>query len=298
MADRQDADSPWKQILRAYFPEAIAFFFPDIAKLINWQTPPIFLDKEFQQLSPNAEVGKRYAAQLVQVELKRGKSLILLLHLEIQATKEQKFEKRMLTYALRIYDFFDQPACSLAILCDSNAQWRPQEHLLVTPGSRLTFEFTAIKLLDYREQWSALETSNNPFATVVMAHLKAQETQTKSLERKNWKFQLVRELYEKGYNRSQVLDLFRFIDWIIVLPEGLSNSFWNDLKSYEQEKKMTYITSVEKIGFKRGQQEGRKEGEQKIILKMLGKGMSVEEIATITDLSIAEVEHLAQSQQT
>jgi hypothetical protein len=78
MADRQDADSPWKQILRAYFPEAIAFFFPDIAKLINWQTPPIFLDKEFQQLSPNAEVGKRYADQLVQVELKRGKSLILL----------------------------------------------------------------------------------------------------------------------------------------------------------------------------------------------------------------------------
>jgi RNA-directed DNA polymerase len=67
---------------------------------------------------------------------------ILLLHLEIQANKEQKFEERMLTYALRIYDFFDQPACSLAILCDSNAEWRPKEHILATPGSRLTFEFT------------------------------------------------------------------------------------------------------------------------------------------------------------
>jgi flagellar biosynthesis/type III secretory pathway protein FliH len=188
----------------------------------------------------------------------------------------------------------------------TNCCGRPQEHLLVTPGSRLTFEFKAIKLLDYREQWAALETSDNPFATVVMAHLKAQETQTKASERKNWKFQLVRELYEKGYNRSQVLDLFRFIDWIIVLPEGLSNSFWNDLKSYEQEKKMTYITSVEKIGFQRGQQEGRKEGrkeglkegEQKIVLKMLEKGMSVQEIATITDLLIAEVENLVQSQKT
>jgi hypothetical protein len=234
---------------------------------------------------------------------------ILLLHLEIQANKEQKFEERMLTYALRIYDFFDQPACSLAILCDSNAEWRPKEHILATPGSRLTFEFTAIKLLDYREQWAELEISSNPFATVVMAHLKAQETKAKASERRNWKFQLVRDLYEKGYNKSQVLDLFRFIDWIIVLPEGLNNSFWNDLKSYEEEKKMAYITSIEKIGFKRGQkeahkkgqQESQKEGEQrtqqKIALRMLGKGMSAEEIASLTDLSIAEVENLAQSQQ-
>jgi predicted transposase/invertase (TIGR01784 family) len=93
------------------------------------------------------------------------------------------------------------------------------------------------------------------------------------------------------------------------LPEGLNNSFWNDLKSYEEEKKMAYITSIEKIGFKRGQkeahkkgqQEGQKEGEQrtqqKIALRMLGKGMSAEEIASLTDLSIAEVENLAQSQQ-
>ncbi len=152
MADRQDADSPWKSILRTYFPEAIEFFFPDIAKTIDWQIPPVFLDKEFQQLSPNAEVGKRYADQLVQVKLKRGKLLILLLHLEIQANKEIKFEERMLTYALRIYDFFHQPACSLAILCDSNAKWQPQKYILAIPGSKLTFEFTTIKLLDYQEQ--------------------------------------------------------------------------------------------------------------------------------------------------
>jgi hypothetical protein len=60
MANRQDADSPWKNILRAYFPEAIEFFFPDISKSIDWRIPLVFLDKEFQQLSPNAEVGKRY----------------------------------------------------------------------------------------------------------------------------------------------------------------------------------------------------------------------------------------------
>jgi hypothetical protein len=296
MANRQDADSPWKNILRAYFPEAIEFFFPDISKSIDWQISPVFLDKEFQQLSPNAEVGKRYADQLVKVQLKRGNSLMLLLHLEIQANKEKNFEERMLVYAMRIYQFFHQPACSLAILCDSNAKWRPKEYILATPGSKLTFEFTAIKLLDYQERWAELETNTNPFATVVMAHLKAQETKNKANERKNWKFQLVRGLYEKGYNRSQVLDLFRFIDWIIVLPEGLSNSFWNELKTYEEEKKMTYVTSVEKIGFKRGEEKGRQETQKEIALEMLQEQVPVETIARLTKLSIEQIQELQPQQ--
>jgi predicted transposase/invertase (TIGR01784 family) len=73
-----------------------------------------------------------------------------------------------------------------------------------------------------------------------------------------------------------------------VLPEGLSESFWNDLKTYEEERKMTYVTSVEKIGFKRGEQETRKE----IALKLLGKGMSVEDVASATELSINQVQEL------
>jgi hypothetical protein len=150
--------------------------------------------------------------------------------------------------------------------------------------------------LDYQEQWVTLENSTNPFATVVMAHLKAQETKSKAQERKNWKFQLVRGLYEKGYNRGQVLDLFRFIDWIIVLPESLSNSFWNDLKIYEEEKKMTYITSIEKIGQKVGEEIGFNRAQKEIALKMLEEKVPLESISRLTELSISEVERLAKEQ--
>lgn len=51
----------------------------------------------------------------------------------------------------------------------------------------------AINLLDYGEQWENLDSNPNPFAVVVMAHLKAQEMKNKAQERKNWKFQLVDE---------------------------------------------------------------------------------------------------------
>jgi hypothetical protein len=67
-----DLDSPWKQVLKEYFPQAMQFFFPNTAALINWDRPYEFLDKEFQAISREAEVGRRYADQLVKVWLLEG----------------------------------------------------------------------------------------------------------------------------------------------------------------------------------------------------------------------------------
>jgi hypothetical protein len=288
VAKYRDADSPWKQILRSYLPDAMDFFFPGISELIDWRYPPVFLDKELEQLNPEDKIGKRYADHLVEVRFKGGESKILLLHIEIQASKDKNFEKRMLIYAIRIYGRFEQLPASLAILCDSNTDWRPNEWCLPSPTGGIDFRFKAAKLMDYEEQWEYLESSQNPFAVVVMAHLKAEELKRKAKERKNWKSLLVRGLYEKGYNGDQVRDLYRFIDWIMVLPEKLSDTLWNELKAFEQEKNMTFITSGEKIGFKRAQKE--------MALKLLERGMSLEEVASITELSIKEV-NVVQSRQ-
>lgn len=262
MAAYNSQDEPWKMVLRTYFREAITFFFPDTAKLIDWQKPPEFLDKEFQQISPDAETGRRFADQLVKVYRKRGKELWLLIHTEIQAAREAQFPERMFVYSLRIFDIFHRPAISLAILCDNNANWRPNEYSFEYPDTSLSFRFGSVKLLDYRDQWSALEASDNPFAVVVMAHLKAQETKKDRQSRKEWKLQLIRRLYEQGYNREDITNLFRFIDWVMVLPQDLSQSFWAELKTYEEERRMPYITSVEQLGFERGRQEGRQEGRE------------------------------------
>jgi hypothetical protein len=54
---RSDQDSPWKEILHQYFPEAIQFFFPETAKLIDWRKPVTFLETELQQVAVDALVG-------------------------------------------------------------------------------------------------------------------------------------------------------------------------------------------------------------------------------------------------
>ena len=41
--ERADNDSPWKEILEAYFPQAMQFFFPETAALINWERPHVLI---------------------------------------------------------------------------------------------------------------------------------------------------------------------------------------------------------------------------------------------------------------
>jgi hypothetical protein len=117
----------------------------------------------------------------------------------------------------------------------------------------LQFNFTSVKLLDYATRWEELEANQNVFATIVMTHLKAQETKRSPKRRKEWKLALIKRLYERGYDRLAILGLFTFVDWIMILPEAAKVEFWQELKIYEEERRMPYITSVEQIGYDRGQ---------------------------------------------
>lgn len=97
-----------------------------------------------------------------------------------------------------------------------------------------------------------LEKSDNPFAVVVMAHLKTQKTAKDDPKRLKEKLEIVRHLYRKGFLKQDILNLFRFIDRIMDLPEGMDRIFSDELEAEEKEGKMPYITSVERVGYKRG----------------------------------------------
>lgn len=58
-------------------------------------------------------------------------------------------------------------------------------------GYTLAMAFPIVKLLDYADQWAMLESSKNPFAVVIMAHLKAQETRRYPKSRLRWKIEIV-----------------------------------------------------------------------------------------------------------
>lgn len=272
-AQRSDYDSPWKESLETYFTDFIAFFFPKVNAEINWERGYEFLDTELQQIVRDAELGKRLADKLVKVWQVNGEETWVLIHIEVQSQEESNFSERMFVYNYRLRDRYNRAIASLAVLSDARPSWRPGEFQSELWGCAINFKFPAVKLLDYRQEWQALERSDNPFATVIMAHLKAQETRQDFLSRKEWKFYLTRRLYERGYQRQDVLNLFRFIDWLMALPENLEADFRQDLQHYQQENQMPYISSIERMAKQEGIQEGLQQGIQQGIQQGLREGM-------------------------
>ncbi|MBI4605354.1 MAG: hypothetical protein HY721_25605 [Planctomycetes bacterium] len=132
-------------------------------------------------------------------------------------------------------------------------------------GYRKLFQIPWVKVSSYRRRERELERSRNPFALLVLAHLKRQEA-GKDAERKlSVKKELVRLLYERGYKRGDSMRLFKFLDWLVRLPPELDDRFEGWISEYERRRTMPYVTSIERIGERRGRKEGRAEGLEEAI---------------------------------
>ncbi len=162
----------------------------------------------------------------------------------------------MYVYNYRGFDFFDRKVASIAVLADDNPSWRPDHFGYEVLGTRAGLWFPTAKILDDKDRWDWLESSPNLFAAVVMAHLKATETENDPEHRYRWKLYLIKRLYRMGYGRRDIVLLFEFIDWVMSMPEKLEDGLWNEIQELERENKMEYITSVQRIGHREGHRDG------------------------------------------
>jgi hypothetical protein len=262
----QARDTAWKDILDAYFKEFVDLCLPDLYVFIDWQQPWTSLDKEFHAITKDGLTGKRLADKLAKVYLKTGEEQWVLIHLEIQGEPDALFPKRMLTYAYRIYDKYDRQVVSCAILADTNPHWRPNHYEVGLAGSSLRLDYRVVKLLDYQGQKESLDSSSNPFASVILSHLAASKVKNSSAKAKlQAKLDLTKRLYLKGYTKEQVIKLYLFIDWLLHLPEALEIKYKEEVYQLEAAQKMAYISTIERFGIKKGIQQG----EQELLLRQL-----------------------------
>jgi hypothetical protein len=203
-----------------------------------------------------AEVGRRYVDKLVKVWTKEGVECWVLIHVEVQTTRDTEFPQRMYVYNYRIFDRYNRPVASLAVLADDDAAWRPSEFHNRLFGCEAGLRFPHVKLLDFAQREAVLEASTNPFAQVVLAHLKARETRDNPADRHAWKLRLVRGLYERGFSAKDVRELFRVIDWVMELPQSLEDVFWQDVAKIQEEGRMPFVTTPERVGRRAGMREG------------------------------------------
>jgi hypothetical protein len=155
------------------------------------------------------------------------------------------------------------PVYSLGILIDGAG---PETHLEYRDeylGQGVRFSFPVIQLDGWRDRAEALRARapSNPFAVVILAQLAANEHPDKAT-RLRPKFELVRGLKAYGYDEESVRQIYRLVDWLITLPEDLEEQYQERLQTLSEEDEMTYVTTTERWGIKKGRLEGRAEGLQ------------------------------------
>ena len=266
---QDDYDSPWKTLLERYFPAFLEWFFPAVAADIDWKRGHEFLDKELQKITRRAKEKRRYADKLAKVWRCDGQETWVLVHVEIQAGYEADFAERMFVYYYRLFDRYRLPLASLAVLADEQPQWRPNRYTRHLWECEVALRFPVVKLLDYEPRLAELETATNPFALATAAHLLAQATRHDARQRFISKLALTRRLYQRGWDRQEIIDLYDFMDWLLALPETLEQAYLDEIHELEETTNMRYISSAERIGMKRGQELGLQQGSALVLRRLL-----------------------------
>ncbi|MER1969067.1 DUF4351 domain-containing protein [Castellaniella sp. GW247-6E4] len=266
----------------------------DLHAIVDWSQPPQFLDKELQAIvgrerrvlpgstdssggpddcsgnGPGKAPGRLYTDKLILVRRRDGGSARLLIHVEVQgggagSKARALFARRMFQYRYRLEDRYGsspaQPIYSLGILTASRGGDSHLIHRDEFLGQGVRFTFPVVHMAQWLNRWEELEAlaPANPFAVLVMAQLTALQFRRKAA-RLDPKVDLMRRLAGYGYARDDIDALVRLVDWMIALPEALEPDYMRALEALEQEHAMTYITTPERVGLRRGRAEGRVEG--------------------------------------
>lgn len=259
-----DRDSPWKEALDRYFEPFLRLLFSAVHELVDWSRGWIALDAELQQVVRDAETGRRLADKLFQVWLKDGGEAWVPVHVEVQGQVDPALPERVFVYHYRIFDRHRRPVVSVVVLADDRPDWRPDRFERELAGCRLELVFPRVKLLDLEDRLPELEADPNPFAVVVLAHLASLRTRKDPAARLEWKWRLVaRMLRERGHDRQEIQELFRFVDWLLALPPELERELVGRVKGMGEEKQVPHVTYFERML--------EQEAHQKAILRLLGK---------------------------
>jgi hypothetical protein len=257
-------DAAWKATLETFLQPCLAIAFPALADLINWSAPLRFLDTELQEIVRDSESGPMRVDKLVEVQRQDGEKELLLVHIEVQAQRDDELPLRMFRYFCRIFDRFGRAPVSLAVLADPNPRWRPRPFKQSIAGCALNFQYATCKLADLNlEPWI---TAGNPVARVIEAHRMAQRTGRDAKARRSGKLGLVRQLLESGMSEVEVREVMRLIHWLLALPEEEELGFREDVNdmeaSMQTKRRSTYERIVWEEGVERGLAQGRDEGRQ------------------------------------
>jgi hypothetical protein len=143
------------------------------------------------------------------------------------------------------------------------------------------------KLIDFEKKRNQLEISSNPFAAVIELHLDALAAKKQPQEeRLITKISLTKRLYDKGFQKAEIINIFRFLDFSIALNEPFELQYQEEIHKIGENNDMNYILSpLERLTMKQGLKKGMEKGIEKVALELLKIGRPEDEIIKVTKLT-------------
>jgi hypothetical protein len=273
----------------------LPFIFPDADEVYDMERGFEFLEKELAEMSPEPDqaADTRFADKLVKVFHRDGEEEWVLMHVEIQGdtSKKQEFSERMFRYFYRILDRYHRPISAVAIFTGKDAKKMPCQFTYAYRTTRVVYEYHVLALLEYTNE--ELDRSVNPFAQVALAAkaalLEGKMSEQELLERK---VLIARSLLRKGFQAKKTRAIMKFLTNYVLFDDPEMNS--NFAERIKLQDKFNAMGIDEYIRME------AKEEEREIIVKNLLKGsdLSVEEIASFTNVAIEVVNEIKEELKT
>jgi hypothetical protein len=132
--------------------------------------------------------------------------------------------------------FWHSPIVTLAVLADLREGWLPTEDRFQLADFESLTRFPVCKLIErLRTDW---QNDHSLPVQLARAQIAALRTAGDPEGRYRAKWQLVRNLYEIGYNAEQVREMFGLIDWMMHLRRDLEQRFKQELDQFEESLQM------------------------------------------------------------
>jgi hypothetical protein len=160
----------------------------------------------------------------------------------------------MFRYHARLYDHYQRQVVSLAVLGDGRPDWSPKRFGYARWECELLFSFPISKLLTWER--ALLEMQTNMFATIVLSHRDAMDTQNDAEERARRKIARYRRMLQQGHAAEDIRSLLNLLDYLLRLPPPLAQETNAAMRQVEEEFAVSYITSFEEVGLEKGLQRG------------------------------------------
>ena len=264
-------DETWKFSVIFFFSSILRIFFPEIFANIDWSQKVIELNTENINKSQKKSGGfkKRIADLAFGVSLKSF-NLRVIIHIDIQASKQNGFSTRVTEYNKNLASQHGRRVISLVIFVDKNLNWEPNKSIDVLLGDEQTHVYQTLKVAKERERTKQLIADNEAVGWVFLAHFVSRDTESNPKLRLEEK---VRWTYELSNSKISEMEdkraIFLIFDGLLRLPIDLQNQFYERTKNLRGNKDMELITQSIVDFNRKGRKEGRKEGEQKGLLEGL-----------------------------